>query len=261
MLLAVDVGNTNIVFGVYKQKNLLYHWYMRSDPKRTEDEYAMTLKNLMTDVGMEFTQLTGAIIASVVPPLTHTLKRMIEKYLQMKPIILGPGVKTGLNIKYDSPREVGADRIANAVAAIELYGPPVIIVDLGTATTFCFIDERGNYQGGAIAPGLEISAEALYQQASKITRVEIIKPRNVVGKSTVQAVQSGIFFGFVGLVDGIVSRMKELLRKRATVVATGELSELIGASSKKIDVVHPFLTLEGLRLIYQRNTAPNSYKK
>ncbi|SFJ35964.1 type III pantothenate kinase [Thermoflavimicrobium dichotomicum] len=261
MLLVMDVGNTTTVFGVYKKDQLLHHWRVQSDQKATEDEYAMILKNLMSHAGIDFRQITGVIIASVVPPLTYVLRTLVEKYLHMKPIILGPGVKTGLNIKYDSPREVGADRIANAVAALELYGPPLIIVDFGTAITFCFVDEQGHYKGGAIVPGVKISAEALYHQAAKLTHVEIVKPESVVGRSTVQAVQAGIFYGYVGVVDGIVSRMKALLSQSPKVVATGGMADLICSSTEMIDVVHPFLTLEGLRLIYERNQPNLSGKK
>jgi type III pantothenate kinase len=178
---------------------------------------------------------------------------MVEKYLGLAPLVLGPGVKTGLNIKNENPREVGADRIANAVAAVEHYGSPVIIVDFGTATTFCLVDEEGNYLGGAIAPGVQISAEALYQGAAKLTRVELIRPKGVVGRNTVQAVQAGIYYGFVGLVDGIVRRMKALCRKRPKVVATGGLAALICRDAEEIDEINPHLTLEGLRLIHERN--------
>jgi len=253
LLLVMDVGNTNIVLGVYDGDELIEQWRLHTDRNATEDEYGMMLKNLFSHRSLVFEQVKGVIISSVVPPLTVVLKRMSEKYLNHTPLILGPGVKTGLNIKYDNPREVGADRIANAVAAIELYGAPLIIVDFGTATTFCFIDEEGNYVGGAITPGVTISAEALYQRAAKLTRVEIAKPDSVVGRNTVQAVQAGIYYGYVGVVDEIVSRMSKMLKKRPKVVATGGLAQLICGDAKTIDVVDSHLTLEGLKIIYERN--------
>lgn len=255
MLLVMDVGNTNIVLGIYEEDILLYHWRMQTDRNATEDEYAMTFKQLLSHVGVQFSQIKGAILSSVVPPLTYVLRKLSEKYLSLTPIILGPGVKTGLHIQTDDPREVGADRIANAVAAVEQYGAPVIVVDFGTATTFCFIDEQARYLGGAIAPGVNISSEALYQRAAKLTRVEIVKPSNVIGKNTVQSVQSGIYYGYVGLVDGIVNRMKEQCKVQPTVVATGGLAGLICPSTNTIDYINPNLTLEGLKLIYERNQA------
>jgi type III pantothenate kinase len=253
MLMVMDVGNTNIVAGLYQGKELVHHWRIHTNRNSTEDEYGMLLKNLFEHAGLRFEQVDGAIISSVVPPITHVLRNLVKKYLGLSPLVVGPGVKTGLNILYENPREVGADRIANAVAAIERYGAPVIIVDFGTATTFCFVNEQGHYVGGAITPGVMVSSEALYQRTAKLTRVEIVKPESVVGRNTVQAIQSGIFYGYVGVVDGIVTRMKQLLHKRPTVVATGGLAELICGDAETIDVVDPFLTLEGLRLIYERN--------
>lgn len=253
LLLVMDVGNTNIVFGVYRQEKLLHHWRIHTDRNATEDEYGMQLKNLLSYKNVETEEIEGVILSSVVPPLTFVLRKMIENYFHRIPVILGPGVKTGLNIKYDNPREVGADRIANAVAGIKIYGPPLIIVDFGTATTFCYIDEAGDYIGGAITPGLNISAEALYQRAAKLTRVEITRPDSVVGKNTVQSMQAGIYYGYVGVIDEIVSRMKKLFVKRPKVVATGGLAPLMSEDTKTIDEVNPFLTLEGLRYIYERN--------
>jgi type III pantothenate kinase len=253
MLLVMDIGNTNIVFGVYRGDTLLHHWRMQTDRHATEDEYGMFLKSVLDHEGIPISQITGAVMASVVPPLTYVLRKMCEKYLRFSPLVLEPGVKTGLHVYTDNPREVGADRIANAVAALEKYGAPVIIVDFGTATTFCCIDEQGRYIGGAIAPGVNISAEALYERASKLTRVEIVKPENVIGRNTIQSVQAGIYFGYVGLVDGIVSRMKKQLKKKPTVVATGGLAQLICDATETIDIVNPHLMLEGLKLIYERN--------
>ncbi|MBA4601267.1 type III pantothenate kinase [Thermoactinomyces mirandus] len=253
MLLVMDVGNTNIVLGVYHQQKLLYHWRLHTDRNATEDEYGMQLKNLLSDKNVRTGEIEGVILSSVVPPLTFALRKMVEKYFHRTPLVLGPGVKTGLNIKYDNPREVGADRIANAVAGIKIYGPPLVIVDFGTATTFCYIDEDGNYLGGAIAPGINISAEALYQRAAKLTRVEIARPDSVVGKNTIQSMQAGIYYGYVGVIDEIVSRMEKLFVQRPKVIATGGLAPLISGDTKTIDEVNPFLTLEGLKLIYERN--------
>lgn len=253
VLLVIDVGNTNVVFGVYNQDKLLYHWRMQTDRNATEDEYAMTFKQLLSHVDLTFSQIDGVILASVVPPLTYVLRKLSEKYLMIEPLMLGPGVKTGLPILYEDPREVGADRIANAVAAIELYQAPAIIVDFGTATTFCYVDEQARYIGGAIAPGVQISSEALYQRAAKLTRVEILQPAEIVGRNTVHAVQSGIYYGYVGLVDGIVNRMKEQSKVTPTVIATGGLASLICHSTKTIDKIDPLLTLEGLKIIYKRN--------
>ena len=254
LLLVMDVGNTNIVLGIYRQEKLLHHWRLQTNRHATEDEYGMQLANLLSYTNnVSMNEVGAVILSSVVPPLTIVLRKMAEKYFGLTPLILGPGVRTGLNIKYDNPREVGADRIANAVAGIEKYGAPLVIVDFGTATTFCFIDEEGNYIGGAIAPGISISTEALYQRAAKLTRVEIDKPDSVVGKNPVQSMQAGIYYGYVGLVDEVVTRMKKLLHKRPTVVATGGYASLICRDTQTIDQVDPLLTLEGLKLIYERN--------
>lgn len=253
MLLVLDVGNTNIGLGVYDKDSLLYHWRIETNRDKTEDEYGMLIKSLFTHVNMAFEDIQGVIISSVVPPLISSLERMCQKYLRLQPLIVGPGVKTGLNIKYENPREVGADRIVNAVGAIHEYGAPLIIVDFGTATTYCFINEDKQYMGGSIAPGIDISTEALYSRAAKLPRIELIKPDNVIGKNTVSAMQSGIFYGFIGQIEGIVTRMKQQSKKRPTVVATGGLASLIADESSVIDVVDPFLTLKGLQLIYNKN--------
>ena len=249
----MDTGNTNIVLGVYDQGKLKYHWRMETYRQKTEDEYAMQVKSLFTHVGLSFEVITGIIISSVVPPVMYPLEQMCRKYFNLKPFIVGPGIKTGLNIKYENPREVGADRIVNAVAAIEEYGNPLIIVDFGTATTFCYVNSDGGYMGGAIAPGIGISMEALFDRASKLPRIELMRPDNVVGKNTVAAMQAGIVFGYVGQVEGIVSRMKAQSKVEPTVIATGGLADLIASETSVIDVVDNFLTLKGLHLIYQRN--------
>ncbi len=249
----LDVGNTNTVLGVYENENLKYHWRMETNRNKTEDEYGMIIKSLFQHVGLALSQIDGMIISSVVPPIMFSLEKMCQKYFHIKPLIVGPGIKTGLNIKYENPREVGADRIVNAVAGIHEYGSPLIIVDFGTATTYCYIDEGGHYMGGAIAPGINISTEALYSRAAKLPRIEIVRPDHIVGKNTVAAMQAGILYGYVGQVDGIVSRMKAQSKKQPTVIATGGLAPLIAEETSSIDVVDPFLTLKGLCLIYKRN--------
>lgn len=253
MILVMDTGNTNIVLGVYDQGQLKYHWRMETYRHKTEDEYGMQVKSLFTHVGLSFEVVTGIIISSVVPPVMYPLEQMCMKYFNLKPLVVGPGIKTGLNIKYENPREVGADRIVNAVAAIEEYGSPLIIVDFGTATTYCYINEDGGYMGGAIAPGIGISMEALFDRAAKLPRIELGRPDQVVGKNTIAAMQSGVVFGYVGQVEGIVARMKAQSKKVPTVVATGGLADLIASESTVIDVVDNFLTLKGLHLIYKRN--------
>lgn len=253
LIFVLDVGNTNTVLGVYEKDELKFHWRIETNRSKTEDEYGMLVKSLFEHVGIRFEDIHGIIISSVVPPIMFSLERMCEKYFHVNPLIVGPGIKTGLDIKYDNPREVGADRIVNAVAGIHEYGSPLIIVDFGTATTYCYINEKEQYMGGAIAPGIGISTEALYTRASKLPRIEIAAPDHIIGKSTVAAMQSGIFYGFVGQVDGIVSRMKAYSKIEPKVIATGGLASLIANESETIDHVDPFLTLKGLRLIYKRN--------
>ncbi|WP_197489688.1 type III pantothenate kinase [Rossellomorea aquimaris] len=253
MIFVMDVGNTNIVFGVYENDQLKYHWRAETNRHKTEDEFGMFVKNLFKHVELTFDEIDGIIISSVVPPIMFSLERMCEKYFNITPLVVGPGIKTGLNIKYENPREVGADRIVNAVAGIHEYGGPLIIVDFGTATTYCYINEDRQYMGGAIAPGIGISTEALYSKAAKLPRIEIARPDNIIGKNTVAAMQAGILYGYVGQVEGIVQRMKAQSKKEPTVIATGGLATLISKESKAIDVVDPFLTLKGLKLIYKRN--------
>ncbi|EIM05884.1 pantothenate kinase [Planococcus antarcticus DSM 14505] len=255
MILVLDAGNTNIVLGVYDQDQLTHHWRMETLRQKTEDEYGIQIKAFLNDAGLSFSSITGVIMSSVVPPIMSVLERMCQKYFQLKPMIVGPGVKTGLNIKYDNPREVGADRIVNAVAAIHEYGSPLIIVDFGTANTFCYIDEKQQYMGGAIAPGINISTGALYARASKLPRIEITIPDQVVGKNTISAMQAGIVYGYVGQAEGIVARMKKQSKETPTVIATGGMASVIASESTVIDYVDPFLTLKGLYLIYKRNQA------
>ena len=249
----LDVGNTNIVLGVYHHDQLKYHWRMETSRQKTEDEFGMAIKGLFQHVGLRFEDINGIIISSVVPPIMFTLERMCHKYFQEKPLIVGPGIKTGLNIKYENPREVGADRIVNAVAGINDYGSPLIIVDFGTATTFCYINEKSEYMGGVIAPGIGISTEALYLKAAKLPRIEIMHVDEIIGKNTVAAMQAGILFGFVGQVEGIVKRIIDIGKEKPTVIATGGLANLISSETKMIDIVDQDLTLKGLQLIYKRN--------
>jgi type III pantothenate kinase len=255
MILVVDVGNTNIVLGLYEGKKLLHDWRISTNRSATADEYGLTLYNLFAHKGLTLEAVEGVIISSVVPPLMFALENMCRKYIKKDPLVVGPGIKTGLSVRYENPREVGADRIVNAIAALELYGPPLIIVDFGTATTFCYIDEQSQYIGGAIAPGIGISTEALYQRAAKLPRIELIKPKSTVGRNTVTSMQAGIIFGYAGQVDGIVQRIREEFGTNPTVVATGGLAELISAESRTIQIVNPLLTLQGLQLIYERNRA------
>lgn len=254
MLLVFDVGNTNMVIGVYEDKTLVKDWRICTDIHKTSDEYGMLIGNLLTYDKIDLKSIDDIIISSVVPNVMHALENFCIKYCEKKPMIVGPGIKTGLNIKYDNPKQVGADRIVNAVAAIEKYGSPLIVVDFGTATTFCAISEKAEYLGGTICPGLKISSEALFNGAAKLPRVELIKPGKTICKATVEAMQAGIIYGYVGQVEKIISMMKkELGSEDVKVIATGGLSTLIHSETDSIDYIDKYLTLDGLRLIYLKN--------
>jgi type III pantothenate kinase len=255
MILVMNVGNSTIALGIYDDDQLMHHWELETDRHKTVDEYAMLAKALFTHANLQFGHIKGIIISSVVPPIMHVLEDMCKKYFHIKPLVVGPGVRNGLNIKYENPREVGADRIVNAVGAIEVHGgkTPLIIIDFGTAVTYCYITEKGDYLGGAIAPGIAISLEALYNQAAKLPHIEIAKPSSIIGKNTIAAMQAGVIFGFVGQVEGIVRRMKETSKVEPLVIATGRSARLIANETTQIDLVDEHLTLTGLYVIYKRN--------
>ena len=258
MLLVIDIGNTDTTIGVFEGEELRATWHMATAIHRMADEYATFLLNLLHNKGLDAADIKGIALCSVVPPLTTTFEQLAQRYFQISPLIVASGVKTGVRIRMDNPREVGTDRIANAAAAHHLYGGPIIIADLGTATTFDTISKEGDYLGGAIAPGIATAAEALFLQAAMLPRVELARPKSAIGSNTIAAMQSGIIFGYVGLIEGIVARIQqelEEIEEKAKVVATGGYAELLAKETSIIDVVNPNLTLIGLRLIYQMNKA------
>lgn len=254
MLLVVDIGNTNTVLGVYQDEELVRHWRIATLLERTADEYGILIASLLHLENMALTDLTGAIVCSVVPPVQSSVMRAVKRYLNITPLLVGPGIKTGISVRYDNPREVGADRVVNAVAAFHLYKQATIIVDFGTATTFDMINDKGDYLGGAIAPGLGMSRDALFEKTSKLPRIELAKPPKVVGKDTVSSMQAGLYWGYVGLVTGVIERMSEEASfDPLRVIATGGLAKLVAADVPRIEAVDEFLTLTGLKLLYQRN--------
>jgi type III pantothenate kinase len=253
MLLVVDVGNTNTVLGLFDGEDLVHDWRIRTVVDHTVDEYGMLIYNLYKSSKIGSKKISHIIISCVVPPMLNILEPLCEKYFHLKPLIVGPGVKTGMPIYYDNPKEVGADRIVNAVAAYEKYKRDLIIVDFGTATTFDYVSGKGEYMGGCIAPGIMISSEALFERAAKLPRVELSKPRAIIAKDTVSSMQAGIMYGYAGLVDGIVGRMMAEVKGNPMVIATGGLAKIVAPETKTIEVVDDMLTLEGLRLIHLRN--------
>ncbi len=255
MLLCIDVGNTNIVLGVFQDDTMLNHWRIRTEKDMTGDELAILINNLFTPAQLEISSIRNVIISCVVPPLLSAFREFCLLYCNHEPMIVGPGLKTGISIRYDNPREVGADRIVNAVAAYQKYKTGLIVVDFGTATTFDYISPEGFYEGGAIAPGIIISAEALFQKASKLPRVDIfVKPKTVIGKETISSINAGLIYGYAAMVDGIVNRIKKERRSDLTVIGTGGLAPLIKSEARTIDYIEEFLTLEGLKIIFALNS-------
>lgn len=252
-LFCVDIGNTNVVMGLYEGQELASHWRIATEHKKMADEYAMLILDLFERSHQDPSRVDGVIIASVVPPLTGIFEKLSGRYFRQTPLVIGAGVRTGVRIRYDAPQEVGADRIVNAVAACHRYGAPACIVDLGTATTFDALSAEGDYLGGAIAPGIGIAAEALFQRTAKLPSIDLVRPPGVIGKNTVHSMQSGLLFGYVGLVEGVVARFRAELGPEMKVIATGGLASLIAAETTAIDAVDPWLTLEGLRLIWEMN--------
>lgn len=253
MLLAIDVGNTNIVAALYDEDGLKRSWRMATDINKASDEYGIMLTQFLLNENVFPDDIDDVMIASVVPNVMHSLNNAVRRYLNCTPMVVGPGIKTGMNIRMDNPRELGADRIVNAVAAINKYTPPLIIVDFGTATTFCTVDKNSNYVGGVIVAGIKISMDALFEKTAKLPKVEIVAPLSTIGKNTVHSIQSGAVFGHAAQTDGIIRRIKREIGEEATVVATGGLAKTISKESEEIDIVDSMLTLDGLKILYDKN--------
>ena len=256
MLLCLDIGNTNIVLGLYEGERLISHWRIATEHHRMPDEYAMLILDLFAHRGHRPPEVTGIAMASVVPPLTGVFAELSRSYFDLDPLVVDAGVRTGVRIRTDNPREVGADRVVNAAAAHRLYGGPACIVDFGTATTFDAVSAEGDYLGGAIAPGITIAAEALFAHTAKLPRIDLIRPPRAIGSNTVHSMQSGLLFGYVGLVEGLVARFRAELGPTMKVIATGGLAELVARETRVIDILAPWLTLDGLRLIWEMNKSP-----
>ncbi len=258
MLLAIDIGNTNIVWGVYDNHTLVAHWRLATDVKRTSDEYGILFSNLLAAAGIPPQRLSGAIVSNVVPALSPTFEEMVEQSFHLHAVLVTSETDTGLTLSYANPKEIGSDRLVNAAAAYHKYRRDLIIVDFGTATTFCTVTKDGRYLGGVIAPGLGISAEALFTRAAKLAKVEFIRPKTVIGTDTESSIQAGLLFGYAGLVDSLVRRMEQELGRSAFVIATGGLSAILAAETTTIQKIEPLLTLEGLELLYRRATGDSN---
>jgi type III pantothenate kinase len=255
MLLAIDIGNTNVTLGVFEKEKLRHTWRMATERNKMPDEYAIFLLNAFNNKGLKPADINGTVMCSTVPSLVVIFTEMLQSYFKAKPMVVGPGIKTGVRIRFDNPREVGPDRIANAAAAHHLYKGPVIVVDVGTATTFDIVTGEGDYIGGVIAPGIANAAEALFTRTAALPRIELVAPKQTIGPNTISAMQSGIVFGYVGLIEGITERIQRELKKRAMVVATGGYAYIITPETTIFDTVNPDITLIGLRLIYEMNQA------
>lgn len=252
MFLAIDVGNTHTVLGVYEGKTIRHHWRLQTDIERTSDEYGVLVRSLMA--ANDVSKITGIAVSNVVPPMNRSIEALCRDYLGCAPLMVGPGVRTGMPILYDKPQEVGADRVVNAIAAYARTKTTTIVVDFGTATTFDYVSRKGEYVGGVIAPGLDVASRALFERAAKLSPVELVKPKHVVGRNTVHAIQSGLIYGYVSLVDGLITRIQKENRVKARVIATGGFAPLLAPDSECIEEVDEFLTLDGLRLVYERNS-------
>ncbi len=258
MLLVFDIGNSNIVLGTYEGKKLVKHWRISTERHKTGDEYGMIINDLFRYQGVRMTDIEAIIISSVVPPLMVPMIKMCERYFHIHPLVVGPGIKTGIRLHYENPRAIGADRIVNVVGAYEQYGGPLIVIDIGTATTFDVVAENGDFMGGVIAPGIGTSADALFQSTANLPRIELVPPKQIVCRNTIQGMQAGIVFGYVGQLDEIVKRIKKEMGTEMKVIATGGFARMISKESTTIDKVDHFLTLTGLRVLYERNSMDRS---